>query len=259
MGVFLGPPRCRVCITIVSIFLAHPQIDVNLQDDEGWTPFLWACNIGHASAARVLLKDSRAKVNKPSKEAYTPLWHAASKGRLDIVRHWIASGRRMNLGEPGSERTDAIAAAKRGVNNHQKEVALLLEKFEKNRAKIRHEVRVELGWYDERASEVFAVVVFLCDNLLRIARCCRKRNRTARFFRIARRLHLELQGLLCHRVVGSAKDVIRRRTARRLSPGEEILLFSLSFSVFSQEQKGKERKGRNQGRMGETEFVFNKR
>jgi len=51
-------------------------------------------------------------------------------------------------------------------------------------------VRLELGWYDEAAAEIFAIAVFVSDEMLQI-------NDTtptpaARFFTIARSLPLEL-------------------------------------------------------------------
>jgi len=36
--------------SIVSILLAHPDIDVNLKDDEGWAPFNSACYHGKTSS-----------------------------------------------------------------------------------------------------------------------------------------------------------------------------------------------------------------
>ena len=58
--------------SIVSILLAHPDIDVNLKDQDEWTPFLGACFSGSTSCARLLLKDSRVMVNEP-RSGYTAL------------------------------------------------------------------------------------------------------------------------------------------------------------------------------------------
>ena len=52
--------------SIVSILLAHPDIDVNQKDNEGWTPFSGACWYGNTSCVRLMLKDSRVMVNEPS-------------------------------------------------------------------------------------------------------------------------------------------------------------------------------------------------
>ena len=110
----------------------------------------------------------------------------------------------MDLGKPGDiYRTDAIGAAK---NQGKTEVVTLLERFKGDAAQTRRAVRVELGWHDEMAAEMFALVVFVSDGLLQV-------NDTtptpaARFFSIARRLPLELQMVLCHRLVGSRKEII---------------------------------------------------
>ena len=86
------------------------------------------------------------------------------------------------------------------------EVVPLLERFKENPVETRHAMRVELGWYNEAAAEMFALVVFVSDGLLQINDTTP--SPAARFFNIARQLPLELQMVLCHRVVGSAKDII---------------------------------------------------
>ena len=60
---------------------------------------------------------------------------------------------------------------------------------------------------NELAAEVFALVVFVSDGLLQINETTTP-SPAARFFSIARRLPLELQMVLCHHVVGSAKEII---------------------------------------------------
>jgi len=106
-----------------------------------------------------MLKDSRVKVNEPNNARCTPLWRAASHGHFDVVKWWIASGREMDLGKPGDvEKTDAIGVAKKRC---KRDVVALLERFKENPVETRDTVSVELGWYDEAASEMFALVVFL--------------------------------------------------------------------------------------------------
>jgi len=101
--------------SIVSILLAHPDIDVNSKGSNGYTPFNIARAKGKTSCVRLLLHDSRVNPNEPDKDGYTPLWNAANKGSLDIIKLWIASGRgrEMDLGKPGDVyKTDAIGVAK---------------------------------------------------------------------------------------------------------------------------------------------------
>ena len=105
----------------------------------------------------------------------------------------------MDLGEPGNRSNDAIGGAKEGG---RPVVASLLERFRDHPEETRYEVRVELSWFGEEA-EIFALVVFLCDGLLEI----REGNTTgaARFLKMAKKLPMELQIVLCHRVVGSMR------------------------------------------------------
>ena len=191
---------------VIPLLLAHPDIDVNVKNKYGDTPFLWACN-GRASCVRELLKDSRLKVNEPSTGGYTPLFWAALKGHLEVIKWWIASGREMDLGKPGELRSDAIGIAKKGGKT---EVVALLERFKSYPAHTRHAMRVELGWYDEAAAEMFALVVFVSDGLLQINDSTTT-TPPARFFSIAARLPLELQMVLCFRQVGSPKEIIPGR------------------------------------------------
>ena len=98
---------------VIPILLAHPDIDVNVKTKYGWTPFMIAC-YGRTSCVREMLKDSRVKVNEPTKDGCTPLWRAAYYGHLDIVKCWIASGREIDLGKPGDvDKTDAIGIAQK--------------------------------------------------------------------------------------------------------------------------------------------------
>ena len=82
----------------------------------------------------------------------------------------------------------------------------LLERFRDHQEEIRNEIRKELGWFDETAAEMFALVVFLSDGLLKIEE--ENTAATPRFFRIAKELPLELQMILCYRVVGSSGEII---------------------------------------------------
>ena len=68
-------------------------------------------------------------------------------------------------------------------------------------------MRVEVGWYDDLAAEMFALVVFVSDGLLQFNDTTTP-SPAARFFSIASQLPLELQMVLCYRVVGSSKEII---------------------------------------------------
>ena len=128
--------------SVVSILLAHPDINPNLKQEEGYTPFMIACYHGETSCVRLLLQDQRVMVNEPDNYGNSPLKWAAYFGYHDVIKWWIASGREMNLGKPGDDKTDPIRAAKQYSNT---EVVTLLERFKSDATKTRSEIRLELG------------------------------------------------------------------------------------------------------------------
>ena len=205
-------PLHRACArgyaAIVSVLLAHPHIDVNQKDEGGDTPFLNVCLHGRTSCSRLLLKDPRVSLGEPENDGYTPLYWAAFGGYLEVIRWWIASGREIDLGEQGNWRTDAVLAAE---EMDFTDVVTLLQGFKDNPAETRHVVRVELGMHDELAAEMFALVVFVSDGLLDVDEEDGGSPPAARFFAIAARLPLELQMVLCYRLVDSARVILHRK------------------------------------------------
>jgi len=154
----------RLRSPMIPLLLAFPDIDVNLKTRYGCTPFYFAC-FGQTSCVREMLKDSRVNLNVPDKNRHPPLWYAAYYGHLDVIKWCIASGREMDLGKPGDGDTDTIGVAKTYRNS---DMATLLERFKSDAAQTRHAMRVELGWYEKLAAEMFALVVFVSDGLLHI-------------------------------------------------------------------------------------------
>ena len=112
--------------SLISMLLAHPLVEVNQKMSSGNTAF---STVSSVSCLRLLLQDSRVDVSEPNKNAATPLQEAASSGRLDILKWWIASGREM-----------------KGILTHAHlTVVTLLQKFLENPSQTRVEVRNELG------------------------------------------------------------------------------------------------------------------
>ena len=100
------------------------------------------------------------------------------------------------------------------ARENKTEVVSVLERFLDNPAQTRHEIRLKLV-PEELPAEVFALIVFLCDDLLRLRPALTfitsnpdTATATSRFFAIALKLPMELQMILCHRVVGSMKQNI---------------------------------------------------
>ena len=49
-------------VEVVKLLLAHPNIDVNVKNDDGRTPVSHSCWNGKVSVGQVLLKDPRVDV-----------------------------------------------------------------------------------------------------------------------------------------------------------------------------------------------------
>ena len=204
---------------VAMILRSYPDLDVNWRNggQDHSTALMEACCLGDTACVRLLLRDLRVKVTGWSP---SPLARAARSGFLDIFNWWIASGREVDMGTPGDFFTDPILAAK-NVNffavredgrSTGADIITLLERFKVNPRETRYVTRVELKWHSEPAAEMFALVVFVSDGLLEISQ---GDSAGSKFMRIASKLPLELQMMLCFRLVGSPKDIIPKEDSEK--------------------------------------------
>ena len=130
--------------SVVSLLLRHRGIKVNLQmGSANETSFFVACKSGSAQAVKVLLEDAAVNVDLPDEWGLTPLVAAIDEGHVNVVMSWIASGRKMDLGKPGDESTDAIGRAEKNAEQEPGLLTLLL-RFKVNPAQTREDVKLEL-------------------------------------------------------------------------------------------------------------------
>ena len=206
---------------IVQLLLAHPLIDVNLRKRDMWTPLLVATLNARVDAVRILLEDPRVDVNLDIR-GRTSLWLCVRYRKYDVLELLIAlRGHELDLVRKGMDLSTTITPLE-AAEGHAPE-KLLLEKMLSDREKAIHEVRLRLGEPDTLAAELFCVVVFLSDDYLRFrpasvpeaagaAVVVRMNSETVRghrrFFRIALRLPMELQMVLCHRIYSSARSIV---------------------------------------------------
>jgi len=199
----------------LSLHLAHPAIHVNVQTRSGFTPFFLACCDDRVSVVQLLLKDPRVDVTLADEDEWTQLWWASWKGRYGMIEWLIASGRDLgDVNQKGIWSDKEYTALEIAREMNKTEVVSLLERFMANPVLTRYQVRVKLGLLDELAAEVFALSVFLCDDLLQLktdspsTAALSNPAATVRFFAIASKLPMELQMILCRRAVGSMKQNI---------------------------------------------------
>ena len=197
---------------IVKLLLAHTPASVN-PNIKGWngqTAFSLACQTGHLETAGLLLGDPRVEITLEDGLGCTPLWYASANGKTKVMKWLMASGRDLgDLNQTGNYHGVQYTALEIAQERKKFRLTALLERFMANSAQTRHEIRAELGFPDELAAEVFALIVFLCDELLHLTPAHTLTNPGAtRFFTIASKLPMELQMVLCHRGVGSMKQNI---------------------------------------------------
>lgn len=228
---------------VVRLLLRHPRINVNQKDSSGFTPLKVACSFGISSVVRSLLEDPRVLVNEPDHEGFTPLQELLIEGGLRTLRWWIASGREMDLGQRAQE-----CAAEGGKGEVIALLQRLLRNEEGTRWEIRRELGVLLplvaglfavvvllsdGYL--RLARVDPAVARKRGRRWRLLTSCVRGapeddrgdrhhqqqqqvvvvpavlTREERFFMITRRLPMELQQVVCHRVFGSMGTTVHSR------------------------------------------------
>jgi hypothetical protein len=203
---------------ILSILLAHPAINVNQKDKDGHTPLHFCCFYAHIEVWKILLKDSRVDINWADDYDCTALWWACYSGHEELVKWMVAlRGDELDLEKKGRKNSDSgdhteYTAIEIAGEDHWEGVIALLERFIVNPTQTRHEVRLELGLADTDAAELFALIIFLCDDFLRLKPpsiyVTGADAASNRLFKMAKRLPMELQMMLCCRVFGSTKETI---------------------------------------------------
>jgi len=132
-----------------------------------------------------------------------------------VIERFIASGRdlgdvRNKTGKRWDGGKDYTALEIARVMNKTKVVSVL-ERFIANPVRARSKLQVELGALEVSAAELYAVTVFLCDDILQLKPASHPATAATRFFAIAAELPMELQMILCRRAVGSMKQNILQK------------------------------------------------
>ena len=214
---------------VVKVLLAHPDIDVNLEIDHQ-TPLMISSYWPNPKCAALLLDDYRVEVNLPDGEDHNPVYHAGRSGSIKVLELMIASGRFLDLKVESEREHEYPMDAISGVWEYcEADAVRLLKKFRKDPGGTTTELRKKLRCLHRNPADAFAAVVFLSDGYLRLKSRTGKTGIQAKtFFKIAQRLPMELQMLLCQRVYSSKKTSIPTKDteaalmslAQRLEPPE---------------------------------------
>ena len=138
-------------VEVVKLLLAHPNINVNLQSIDGWTPLSFGCWNGQVSVVRVMLKDPRVDVTLDDNSGCTPpLWYAFRWGRHEVIECLIASARDLGdiMNKKGTYSWDGkyYTALEIARENQITDVVSLLGRFLASPALTRQEIRQKLNF-----------------------------------------------------------------------------------------------------------------
>jgi len=220
---------------MVSLLLADPRINVTISTIKATTPFNIACEKGYYEVVSLLVNHPQVDINKPNGQTITPLWFASQNGFLIIVQLILASERHVDTQTKtvaGHAAWNNKTAAEHALfqetrtkdegeseEEHQRMkqngplIAALLDSFDVDPVTTRQQLRELPGIRDSFISDLFSLVIFLCDDLVSVraessTTSTSTTKKIARFFKISQSLPMELQMVLCHRVFGAGKNIV---------------------------------------------------
>lgn len=201
-GILL-PRACAMNVAWAIDFLLHlPGIEPNAVDGRGCTALAKAALEDRAHLVRLLLEDPRVRANQANYPTMNPLYVAASWGSNTVVELLIASGKSL-----GSIPWEAFH------DYNPADTLDLLEQYEADprgttlRMRRKHNFRAP-------AAQLFALVVYLCDDYFRLRPATRATS-AARFAFVASRLPMELQMRLCNLAAGFEDHTIPQADVER--------------------------------------------
>ena len=197
---------------IVNFLLKMKDIDPNRLTESGDTAIILSIMfMGNIDTNKMLLRDSR--VNDVVDKGQTILWYAVKKEDVHLIK-WIIILRHKDM-------MDLEKRGRNWANNkeytpiefaealNRNDIRDLLTRFSRDPVRCRHEVGLDLGITNAKVADLFASLIFLCDNYTSLENELPQTSNPSRFFAIAKKLPMELQMLICHRVYGSAKEIIK--------------------------------------------------
>ncbi|KIK95716.1 hypothetical protein PAXRUDRAFT_776560, partial [Paxillus rubicundulus Ve08.2h10] len=72
-------------MSTLSSYFCRRGADVNVQDNESWTPLHFACAWGHNNIIELLLQEGADK-NAQDSDSDTPLHFSSMEGYLDVTK-----------------------------------------------------------------------------------------------------------------------------------------------------------------------------
>jgi ankyrin repeat protein len=216
-------------LQVIQRLLKHPLINVNAVDRWGQTPLMVAEITRFYDVFSLLLTDARVDVMKTGKiYNITVFWSACRRGEIEICRRLIASER--DFGDVNTTKTlwdfpprkgyytareatfyslgfTKDEPSRSGLGNAK--LVDLLDEFDRDPTQTRYKVQLDLKFPKALAALLFAIVVFVCDDLLQMKLSAVDDHvNPKRFFDIVVQLPMELQMILCNMGYGLNRETI---------------------------------------------------
>ena len=154
------------------------------------------------------MKDPRVNVDMEVDQfGRMPLSELRYIGDLPCLK-WLMAlrGSQLNWELKGDDEQSSIGAVR---EKGHFEVFEFVQRFRRDPSRVSHEIRQDLKLPKALAASLFAILVFLGEELLQLkAEEAKNDLPSARFFLIAQRLPMELQMILCNHVYQSSKETI---------------------------------------------------
>jgi len=216
----------------VRALLRRADLNVNISTRTGTQPFLLACHGNQVEIVKLMVADIRVDLTAADTQGRFPLWWAVTCGHVEVAE-WLVASRAPLLLDRGVIARKTLRSLSTSGDDLGKQSCQLVKNLCEAPERTRHEIRLRLKVTEILVPTLFAAVVLLCDGYLVMkagvvssllaapTEAATTAAAAERFLKMAVKLPMELQMLLCHRVFGSTKQNV---TANDLEPAVRVWL-----------------------------------
>jgi len=204
---------CHCChVDFIKYLLEYQGFDVNALDDSGHTA-LHDCIRKNKpkEIIQLLLLCPRVDITIKSHSGLTPLHLAALQGKI-----WVIKMMFFHKGSIFFTDKQGIMLTLNEVKDNLKELGIknreavkLLIRSHTNPKQVSSETYLEYRDPVLSAAHLFVLIVMLCDEYLTLKHYIFRNPKADRFFKIMRRLPIEIQMIICNKVHGLPRETIR--------------------------------------------------
>jgi ankyrin repeat protein len=208
-------------LDIVKFLLKQSKIDVNAKNKNGDTALHLACHQGHLDIVKLLLEDSQIDMNAKNKNDRTPLYLACKEQRSNIILILLPA-----ICQRDSFLFNAVLKFNQDDNLEELNVFNNHPSFEGVNSSLNKTIVLNAGTHfpvnitkdalkngllemlNHFKDDFFALTVFLSDGFLKLPET-KMNDNARRFFKMIMQLPQELQMVICMRLIGCARNIIR--------------------------------------------------